>query len=87
VKLYYNTASNIGGAIRTFFDYSLLNVNEKSPAIFYRNQDESSSISMSRPSYFVLSCYDYNTDPGKTPTDGLKTNHAVLFDDFRLLFS
>jgi len=86
VKFYYNSASNVGKAIKTFFDYSLLNINENSPPIFYRSQEEDSTISMARPSYFVLSCYDYISDPGETLSNDFQTNHLVLFYDFHLPF-
>ena len=75
-KFYNNSATVTGGAIRTFFDYSLIKEDLHSPAIFIGNDGESSAIFTSRPSYYLISCYE--------PTNNIQGD-MLLKGDFRKL--
>ena len=60
-KFLNNYATKVGGAIKTFFDYSLLKEKINSPLIFDGNNEEN-GISTSRPSYYLISCYEIISD-------------------------
>jgi len=80
-KFYYNSATNTGGAIRTFFDYSLLKEDVESPSIFIGNDEESSTILTSMPSYFMIYCYKlvgYTGDVQKGDTRTLNQNDQAV---------
>ena len=59
VSFLQNSASNIGGAMKLFFDYSLL----KAETIILENSFDikRQAINQGRPAYFLLSFYDIIT--------------------------
>jgi len=53
-----NVASNVGGTIKLFFDYSLLNEDQNFPSFFSKDESQIQTISTNSPSYYMISVYD-----------------------------
>lgn len=78
-KFTHNRASNVGGALKLFFDLESLNDDSSDPAYYYNNTDHvDEAISTGQPSYYVFSFYDVLVEKTFSELDDLSewTNNA-----------